>query len=113
MCTKKRVIELAREFAEIHMGDGDELGVMARELAALIGFDLDETPLGLYRIHWVSGGTSLAAIGQTRDGGRWIAPTNWFSAIDPSHATYRKHCDAILRLEPLRIEGNAEGGDDE
>jgi hypothetical protein len=36
---------------------------------------------GLYRIHWASGGTSLAAIGITSGGGRWIAPINW---VEPS-----------------------------
>lgn len=32
---------------------------------------------GLYRVYWKSGGTSLAAIGVTYDGGRWLAPINW------------------------------------
>lgn len=32
---------------------------------------------GLYRIFWKSGGSSLAAIGITNDGGRWLAPINW------------------------------------
>lgn len=32
---------------------------------------------GLYRVYWKSGGTSLAAIGVTDDGGRWLAPINW------------------------------------
>tara|TARA_Y100000310_G_C20598360_1_gene771697 strand:+ start:227 stop:601 length:375 start_codon:yes stop_codon:yes gene_type:complete len=33
--------------------------------------------LGLYRIFWKSGGTSLASVGQTHDGTRWFAPCNW------------------------------------
>jgi hypothetical protein len=33
--------------------------------------------LGLYRVYWKSGGTSVAAIGQTSDGTKWVAPTNW------------------------------------
>ena len=32
--------------------------------------------LGLYRIHWKSGGTSLASVGMTYEE-RWLAPTNW------------------------------------
>lgn len=37
---------------------------------------------GLYRIHWRSGGTSLASIGVTPDGGRWVAPTNWVAPAE-------------------------------
>jgi hypothetical protein len=37
----------------------------------------DIAPLGLYRVHWKSGGSSLAAIGMMENGDRWIAPTNW------------------------------------
>lgn len=32
---------------------------------------------GLYRVHWVEGGTSLAAIGLLDDGTPWMAPINW------------------------------------
>ena len=38
---------------------------------------------GVYRIHWKEidgGGTSLAAVGSTRSGERWFAPTNWVSS---------------------------------
>lgn len=36
--------------------------------------------IGIYWLHWKAahgGGESLAAVGQTEDGGRWMAPTNW------------------------------------
>jgi hypothetical protein len=33
--------------------------------------------LGLYRIYWKSGGTSVAAVGMVENGNRWLAPTNW------------------------------------
>ena len=39
-----------------------------------------ELPLGLYRIFWKTGGSSLAAVGQLYDGTRWFAPTNWTAA---------------------------------
>ena len=35
---------------------------------------------GLYRIFWKSeagGGSSIAAVGSTYNGSRWLAPTNW------------------------------------
>lgn len=34
---------------------------------------------GLYIIHWISGGTSLVAIGSMYSGRKWFAPTNWVS----------------------------------
>jgi hypothetical protein len=34
-------------------------------------------PLGLYRVFWKSGGSSVAAIGMLGNGDRWLAPTNW------------------------------------
>lgn len=35
---------------------------------------------GIYRIEWkANGGHSIAAVGVTADGGRWIAPINWIA----------------------------------
>lgn len=35
-------------------------------------------PIGLYVIYWQQGeGPSIASIGVTTNGGRWIAPDNW------------------------------------
>lgn len=39
--------------------------------------DVKKLPLALYVVHWKSGGTTLASIGMTEDGGRWLAPVNW------------------------------------
>lgn len=57
---------------------------------------------GLYRLHWnprCGGGSSLAAVGITPDGGRWMAPANWVSAPDQTR------CDglwkAVCRAELL------------
>lgn len=33
--------------------------------------------IGIYRIFWKSGGSSVAAVGCTRSGDKWIAPLNW------------------------------------
>ena len=41
-----------------------------------------ELKSGIYRIYWKSGGTSLASVGVTRNGGRWIAPINWVLPTD-------------------------------
>ena len=41
---------------------------------------------GLYHVFWKSGGQSLASVGITRSGGRWLAPINWVSPDkDGSH----------------------------
>jgi hypothetical protein len=34
---------------------------------------------GAYRVYWKSGGSSVATIGSTYDGGRWIACANWIN----------------------------------
>jgi hypothetical protein len=36
-------------------------------------------PCGIYKIYWVGGGTSVAALGMKRNGNKWLAPTNWMS----------------------------------
>lgn len=46
--------------------------------------DFPTVPFGLYEIFWSTGGSSLASIGGLRDGGRWIAPTNWTSKDSPT-----------------------------
>ena len=37
----------------------------------------DRIKPGLYRVHWIIGGHSLAAIGCGFNGDNWIAPINW------------------------------------
>lgn len=39
--------------------------------------EADRIKPGLYRVHWVTGGFSLAAIGCGFNGDNWIAPINW------------------------------------
>lgn len=50
---------------------------------------------GVYVILWRAGGTSIAAVGVTADGGRWLAPLNW---IEPTvdQAWWRKVSAATL-----------------
>jgi len=38
-----------------------------------------ELRLGVYRIYWKSGGSSLASVGIMYNGDRWFAPANWTS----------------------------------
>lgn len=58
-------------------------------------------PLGLFRVHWKSGGSSLAAIGMMENGDRWIAPTNW---IRPGTMPSAGEWADIERLEPIDAE---------
>ncbi len=48
------------------------------------GKDLHTVPLGIYKIFWKDGGTSLASVGNLHDGVRWIAPINWTSKDSPT-----------------------------
>lgn len=48
---------------------------------------------GLYRVHWTTGNSSLAALGVLTNGARWLAPTNW---VRP---TEEMPWDDIERLE--------------
>lgn len=41
--------------------------------------EVDKISPGLYEVRWKSGGKSLAAVGITANGTRWLAPTNWIS----------------------------------
>lgn len=43
--------------------------------------EVKKLKLGLYHIFWNSRGSSLAAVGMTEDGNRWLAPINW---VNPS-----------------------------
>ena len=58
----------------------------------------DGLPLGLYVIHWKSGGSSEAAIGMQEDGTRWIAPTNW---VRPGLRADASEWCAIDRVERI------------
>lgn len=59
--------------------------------------ELSNLPYGLYRIHWKSGGSSLAAIGGNEDGRKWIAPINWISPLEPTSKNYNKNVRGIAK----------------
>jgi hypothetical protein len=42
-----------------------------------VPFDPKTLKRGLYRVFWKQGGESLAAVGVTFSGEKWIAPCNW------------------------------------
>ena len=55
---------------------------------------VNKLELGLYRIYWQErhgGGSSLAAVGSTPDGRRWMAPTNWIGIDSDTTPTRWRH----------------------
>ena len=47
--------------------------------------DVKKLEHGLYRLHWKSGGSSLASVGSTTSGDRWMAPINWVNVGSTLH----------------------------
>ena len=65
--------------------------------------DVKKLGLGLYRLHWTDGGSSLASVGMTFDGGRWMAPINW---VRPSEDQRLWH--KVLRVERIKTKEDKE-----
>jgi hypothetical protein len=77
--------------------------------------DLDKLPIGIYRVYWQSGGSSLASVGMDYTGKRWIAPTNWTAKeVKGPAALISVHgWGAIERVEWIHIPDPAEGDEDD
>ncbi len=58
---------------------------------------------GLYNIYWKSGGVSLAAVGTSSDGTRWIAPTNWVAPVF-NRILVSKTWHLVKSVEPVNYE---------
>lgn len=57
---------------------------------------------GIYRLHWKSGGSSLAAVGSNERGDRWIAPTNWINAGSTLHWKLVERAELLMPNVELR-----------
>lgn len=58
--------------------------------------------LGVYRIWWKSGGSSVASIGNDYNGNRWMAPANWTCPRGENPTTMlSKWVDQIKRMTRL------------
>lgn len=75
------------------MGVGD----LVQEGGALTKKQVRALEPGLYILDWKDGGRSQAAVGVTKDGGRWLAPVNWVSATDDQR--YWKLVKSATRLD--------------
>lgn len=54
---------------------------------------------GLYRLHWDSGGSSLASVGCLNDGVNWFAPINWVAEWPGGIASTA--WELVDRVEPV------------
>lgn len=62
---------------------------------------------GVYRVFWKSGGSSLASIGMTEDGERWIAPINWVvPAVKTAGSPKQSAWGDVDRLQAIEIENS-------
>lgn len=59
--------------------------------------NFEKLPHGVYKIYWKGGGSSLASIGSTRNGKRWIAPCNW---VNDTVTT--DHWDSIKKVKLIK-----------
>lgn len=60
--------------------------------------EVQELKHGLYRVHWTTGGESLAAVGSDSRGKRWLAPTNWLME-GLNHTDYQKTWRWVEKVE--------------
>jgi hypothetical protein len=67
------------------------------------GEEMLKCKLGVYEVFWKSGVSSIAAIGMTFSGQRWLAPTNWTNGSDEIDPTGRinTQLDSIDRITLL------------
>jgi len=63
--------------------------------------DVAKLKLGVYRIYWKSGGSSVAAVGALYDGTRWVAPANWTAAENFVATT--KHWRGVRRAQLIAL----------
>lgn len=61
---------------------------------------------GVYRLHWKSGGSSLAAVGETNNGDKWMAPVNWLSVGCGASWKLVRRAELLMKSTPLFIESD-------
>jgi hypothetical protein len=64
--------------------------------------DITNVSLGLYRIFWKKGGSSLSAVGQTNDGTRWFAPCNWTTESNSSPMVASTNWQLIDKIREIK-----------
>jgi len=56
--------------------------------------NVEKLEAGIYRIHWKLGGSSLAAIGDSSDGKKWIAVTECDKGSTTDRSVWKAVCFA-------------------
>jgi len=59
--------------------------------------DIAKVKIGLYHVFWKDGGSSLASVGMTKDGGKWLAPINWVAPTEN-----QDHWKLVDRLQLIK-----------
>jgi len=67
------------------------------------GQDIKNCKLAIYEVFWKSGGSSVAAIGFTHDGTRWMAPTNWTTSKDSVNPTVLLDDERIETIDRIEL----------
>lgn len=67
------------------------------------GEAIKKCPIALYEVFWKSGGSSVAAIGFTYDGTRWLAPTNWTTGEDSVNPTCLLDDKRIAEIDRIEL----------
>jgi len=79
----KEALDIASEFGSVQcigLWTGDHTFTKSyHNPQAISQEEIQALETGLYRIWWLDGGSSLAAVGIRSCGTKWFAPTNWVS----------------------------------
>jgi hypothetical protein len=80
-----------------------------------LGKQMRHRQLGVYRLLWKSGGSSVASVGMTYDGTRWYAPANWTTgSADASLATVvSTDWGRVNRVELIEVNRSVGESDDD
>lgn len=67
--------------------------------------DFDKIPLGIYRVYWLDGDTSVACIAQNHEGERLIMCSNWTTKLCGGAVSYFwRYADSIEKMELIAVE---------
>ena len=72
---------------------------MSTESKIYRGVEILDCQVGLYRVHWKTGGSSLASVGFSPTNIRWIAPCDWEAGSMPITQKMKNGCRVIGMID--------------